>query len=142
MTAARMGATLRRPQRGRRPRSISMSPSEPLLVPRRSTRRDKRRNARIGALIFAVTAGAALALSISFDWFGQERRNPTTLVYERRGPLCGFVRGLPVVQDYVGGVPCQVWNLMPLTGLGAVAAGWLLLDLARSLVQESGRPRE
>ena len=57
----------------------------------------------------------------------------TTFVYERKGPLCGFVRDLPVVQDYVAGVPRQVWNLMPLTGLGAIAAGWLMLDLTRAV---------
>jgi hypothetical protein len=109
---------------------------------RRSAGRHRRRNARIGAVIIVAAASAALAISISLDWFGQERRNMTSLVYERRGPLCGFVRTLPLVKDYVGGVPCQVWNLMPLTGLGAIALGWLMLDVARSVLTQPRKSME
>lgn len=89
-----------------------------------------------------AVASAVLTVSLSLGWFGQERRNMTSFVYERRGPLCGFVRSLPVVKDYGGGVPCQVWNLMPLTGLGTIALGWLILDVTRSVLAPPANPME
>lgn len=106
----------------------------------------KRSRARLGALIYIGFTAAVLSTSISMGWLGQERRDMTTHAYERHGPLCGFVRGLPFIRDYVGGVPCQVWNLMPLTGLAAIVAGWLIVDVlsgaGRMLIGSSGTNRQ
>ena len=97
-------------------------------------RRNKRTSARIGAAFFVALAAAALALTISMGWLAAEDRwRPDLISGTPRYRLftCGFVRGLPVVGDYASGVPCQFWNLMPLTGIGVLFGGWLIIDLLK-----------
>jgi hypothetical protein len=93
----------------------------------------KRTRARIGAAVIIVFTAVLLATTISFGWLAaEEAREPAHIFGRRRLPMCGFVRGLPLIGGLVHGLPCQVWNLMPLTGLAAVCATWLARDLARS----------
>lgn len=113
---------------------ITIAALAAVLFSRRSPWRSSPR-ARIGAVVLVLVSAGVLMLSVERGWLADERRDTTRIVYERRGPLCGFVRNLPGARQYVGDVPCQVWNLMPLTGLGAIAAGWLAMDLLRSAIR-------
>ena len=95
---------------------------------------NKRTSARIGALVFVGVAAAAFAVTMAMGWLGEEHRwRPDLLLGIPRYRLytCGFVRGLPFIGNYVSGVPCQFWNLMPLTGIGVLFGGWLVLDLLK-----------
>ena len=95
---------------------------------------NKRTNARIGAAFFVAVAGAALALTMTMGWLGIEGRwRPDLILHVPRYRLytCGFVRGLPLIGSRVSAVPCQFWNLMPLTGIGVLFGGWLMVDLLR-----------
>lgn len=95
---------------------------------------NKRNSARVGAAFFVAVAGAALAVTMSMGWLAAEDRwRPDLILGIPRYRLftCGFVRRLPVVGAYVSGIPCQFWNLMPLTGLGVLFGGWLVIDLLK-----------
>ena len=103
---------------------------------RKKTPAEKRRSARLGALVYVLATIAALTGSIATDSCGGERYRRGSLMtmvsgdegYGRtRLSMCGFVRG--VTPGAVDVVPCQVWNLAPFTLLGVFAGGWLVLDL-------------
>jgi hypothetical protein len=88
----------------------------------------------VGALVFVALATAALGGAISQNWLASEDRwrpDLITGIPRHRLYTCGLVRALPLLGNAVSVVPCQFWNLMPLTGLGVLSAGWLILDLAR-----------
>ena len=90
----------------------------------------KRRRARLGAFIYIAVTVALLAATISLDAYASERR-ASRRYRGSRLTTCGFVRGLPVIGPQVVGVPCQFWNLMPLTLVGVFAGAWLVIGLVR-----------
>jgi len=95
---------------------------------------DKRSRARVGAAFFVALAAAAVAVTMSMGWLAAEDRWRPNLVLgipRYRLFTCGFVRRLPIVGAHVSAVPCQFWNLMPLTGVGVLFGGWLVLDLVK-----------
>ena len=101
------------------------------------SKRQKRRNARIGALFFIGLTAGALALTISTGSCAAEtyrRGNLMTIVTgdrryaARRLTACGLARS--VLPEPAAAVPCQVWNLLPLVLISGFAVAWLLRDLA------------
>lgn len=104
---------------------------------RRRSKGEKRRSARIGALMFIALAAGALVASISTGSCASERTRRTSVTALVTGDrshtrdrltTCGFVRGL--TPETVDAIPCQVWNLLPLNLVGVLALVWLLRDLA------------
>lgn len=104
--------------------------------PKRS-KQEKRKSARKGAIVFSLVTAGALTATISTGSCADEsyrRGNLMTLAtgdasYGRtRSTPCGVVRLL--APDQVDAVPCQIWNLLPLTIVGAASVVWLLLDRA------------
>ena len=87
----------------------------------------------MGAVVIIVFTAGLLATTISFGWLAAEEAPDRPHIFGRRGlPMCGFVRGFPVIGEWVQEVPCQVWNVMPLTGVAAACVGWLARDLVRA----------
>ena len=96
---------------------------------------NKRTSSRIGALTYIGIFVVLLSLTTTMGWCAGE-------TYERemvegwligkpmtrtRLTTCGFVRG--VLGDVVAPVPCQLWNLAPLTLVAGFAAWWLVADV-------------
>ena len=101
------------------------------------SKEQKRRNARLGALFYIVLFVALLIITISTNSCAAEeyrRGNLTSLITgdptwgRIRLTTCGFVRGLTPSQLDI--VPCQIWNLMPLTAVALFAAWFLVRDFA------------
>lgn len=95
---------------------------------------NKRTSARIGAALFVAVAAAALVITMSMGWLGGEHRWRPDLIFgipRYRLFTCGFVRGLPWIGSPLSPVPCQFWNLMPLTGIGVLFGGWLIFDFVK-----------
>lgn len=101
------------------------------------SKEQKRRNARRGALLYIVVFVVLLVVTISTDsCAGEEFRqgNLMTLLTgdsdggRDRITMCGWVRmATPAAVD---AIPCQVWNLSPLTIVAAFALWFLVRDRA------------
>jgi hypothetical protein len=101
----------------------------------------KRGNARRGALLYIVVFVVVLVITISTDsCAGEEfrRGNLMTLLTGDPGwgrdrlTMCGWVRmATPAAVDTI---PCQVWNLSPLTIVAAFALWYLVRDRAAALL--------
>ena len=93
----------------------------------------KATNARLGAVIYVGVTAGAVAVTMALGWCADERytkRDLLTGLERPRLATCGFVRG--ITGDLLEWVPCQVWNLMPLTLVAAFALVWLVRDLFRA----------
>jgi hypothetical protein len=92
---------------------------------------NKRTSARIGALTYIALFVVLLAVTTTMGWCDGERFERRSVMgwpYARtRSTMCGFVRG--VAGEAVDSVPCQVWNLAPLTLVAGFSAWWLVGDL-------------
>jgi hypothetical protein len=105
------------------------------------SKEQKRKKARIGALLYVVVFVALLIITISNDSCATEQFRQGNLISlltgdptwgRHRLTMCGFVRTLtPEPFDVI---PCQVWNLMPLTIVAAFALWFLVRDVARQAV--------
>jgi hypothetical protein len=101
------------------------------------SKQQKRRNARRGAVLYIVAFVVLLATTISTDSCATEQfrqGNAMTLLTgdpdwgRDRLTMCGWVRmATPAAVD---AIPCQVWNLSPLTFVAAFALWFLLRDRA------------
>lgn len=98
----------------------------------------KRRNARRGALLYIVAFVVLLVITISTDSCGTEQFRQGNLMTLLTGDpdwgrdritMCGWVRmATPAAVDTI---PCQVWNLSPLTIVAAFALWFLVRDFAK-----------
>lgn len=100
-------------------------------------KQEKRKSARKGAVVFILVAAGALTATISTgSCAGESYRRGNMMTLATGDPSYGATRSTPcgVVRLFtpaqVDAVPCQVWNLLPLTILGGASVVWLLLDLA------------
>jgi hypothetical protein len=105
------------------------------------SKEQKRSNARRGALLYIVVFIVLVVTTIATDsCAGEEFRqgNLMTLLTgdadwgRDRLTMCGWVRtATPAAVDTI---PCQVWNLSPLTIVAAFALWYLVRDRAAALL--------